>query len=212
MDGDAAITSVFVSYVEIKNLIYSRQTFPKWTEPELERVQQSIASFKESARSTFQKYQPSEMGTSKWHAFDHLIRHMREVGGGQYLHSKLFEQTHEAVKRHYQITLEKTDSFMTGMTSPRKERECFEKMLPNQIHTCKTNANKLQPIQQDGSQLVRSGASTSVAKMGEPQEYLSTKSRGKTIRLVEQVAPCEIVANLQKDAFRTVIDLISNTM
>lgn len=124
---DAVITSVFVNHVEMKDLIKRRRMFPGWSEPELQCLQKSITSFKDGARSVFRKYQPSKMGTSKWLALDLLV-HLREVGGVQYFHGGIFEQTHKELKKNYQRTSIRLDSLMTEISSQREEREVFEKM------------------------------------------------------------------------------------
>lgn len=68
---------------------------------------------------------------------------------------------------------------MTEMISQREEREFFEEMYSTQIQTCKTNANRLKAIQQDGVCLVSSGASNSVTELIEARGYLPAKLRGR---------------------------------
>lgn len=65
------------------------------------------------------------------------------------MHSRLCEQTHKAMKMDYQRTLKRPDSVLTEMIGQKEEREFFEKIYSKQIHTYKTNVNRLSAIQKD---------------------------------------------------------------
>lgn len=53
-------------------------------------------------KKVFSVYQASNMGTQKWHLFDHLKDAIGDVGPGKFLHGGLFEAAQKQFKRSYE--------------------------------------------------------------------------------------------------------------
>lgn len=90
------------------------------------------------------------MGTSKWHALDHLTNDLREIGWLEYMISGLYEKSHELTKEHYALTSKRNGTVMNEIVSRAEDRllrtqeirggECHVqtlrrlKLLTNMVH------------------------------------------------------------------------------
>lgn len=156
----APVTNTYVAYSELLDFIYRRRTYPSWNEAELGVLITMIGSFKTIARDTFGKYQASNMGTSKWHALEHVVDNLRDLGGIQYMHGGLYEQSHKNFKEDYKLTSKRVHSAMTETLKRQEERALLQH--DQTLRPVRHNRRKIAVVKEDGASLVKTGPTTTL--------------------------------------------------
>lgn len=139
----------FTLYIDIVNEVYRLKKKPGWTENELRFLHILIHKFKRIAQVTFAKYQPSGVGTSKWHSLELVVKDLRDVGGIEYLAGVLYEESLKRSKEDKRITSRPTVDTMNETLQRQEERS-----LKSDDDYCKTygaNNNKLRAVEMDSA-------------------------------------------------------------
>lgn len=152
------VTKTYVAYTDLSDFIFRRRLHPSWDEEELGTLGEKINSFKTLARDTFGVYQASNMGTSKWHALEHLVGNLRDLGGIQYMHGGLYEQSHKNFKEDYKLTSKRIHSAMRETLERQEERALLSKYSQD-LEAVGQNKCKVKAVKEDGAALVSSGPS-----------------------------------------------------
>lgn len=163
----ADVTQSYTDYADLVDFIYRRNDCPGWTEEELSNLSSKIAAFKLRARSTFARYQPSSMGTVKWHLMDHIVADLRAVGGVEYLHGGIYEESHKLFKEDNRLTSRRKASAMAETIKKQEERALLTKGHGSGRNTRegKRNATLAAAVKDDCARLVRSGIKTTLAEL-----------------------------------------------
>lgn len=117
------ITNIFTAYVDGVNCIIWKPLSPEWTEEELCRLESRIISFKELARKILSNYQPSQLGTHKWHALDHICEDLQEMGDMAKLHAGLFASSHQDFKKDYSFSSKRARTVMMEAIKKKNSRK-----------------------------------------------------------------------------------------
>lgn len=88
----------FTKYVDLVQRIYQKAKAPGWAEQELKKIEEDIKSFKTLGKESFSAYQPSEMGSLKWHMLNHLVADLKRKGGISYMESGIYEMAQKGIK------------------------------------------------------------------------------------------------------------------
>jgi len=99
--NNSLVTLCYKVYVDMTDFIFRRHRTLGWTDSEFQELSDIISQFKNVCRETFENYQHSRMGTTKWYGLDHLAQDLREVGGIKYLHGGLYEKSHKLFKEDF---------------------------------------------------------------------------------------------------------------
>lgn len=67
-----------------------------WTETKIRDLEEMIKEFKMNVYIVISKYQLFKMsdGTSNFHALDHMVESLLQVGSAEYLHGGLYDHIH----------------------------------------------------------------------------------------------------------------------
>ena len=177
----APVTTVFTKYVELVNFIGRVDCTPGWTQSDLHKLKTDICSFKDVGRSTFGAYQPSGMGTPKWHMLDHLPSDLERTGGLEYLKSDLYEMAHKSVKADYNLTSRRTGTAMAETMAVQGDRTFRNEITESgggKRGVCRPFPSRVQAVRKDTACLVRYGPSISFLEIERLNRELFLKKRG----------------------------------
>lgn len=95
----ATVTSVFVKYVDLEAHIMRRGMDEKGhSEGDLTRLEEMALHFKEITYEHFKDYQVSNFNFPKWHAIEHVVSDIREMGHCSSFSADAYEHSHTVFK------------------------------------------------------------------------------------------------------------------
>lgn len=95
----ASVTAVFVRYVELERHIMRRGMDDNGhSDRDLSRLQEMLALFKNVTYTVFKDYQASEFNFPKWHALEHIVSDIFDLGRCTNFSADAFEQSHTVFK------------------------------------------------------------------------------------------------------------------
>lgn len=109
---EAPVTSAFVNFVDLHQTLFQYNEHRGWSRKQLLSLSIDIKNFQKAALNAFSTYQPSNMRTCKWHALDHLVDDLRDIGNISALHAGLYESTHRIFKALYRKSSKRSASAM----------------------------------------------------------------------------------------------------
>ena len=118
---------IFTQYSELVMLVYRRRMKVGLTEEHLKELSGRIIRFKSDAVELYEPYQPSGMGTLKFHHLDHVVDDIRNMGGIESLDAGLYEHSHTKGKRCYSRTSKRRTTAMAESMEVLHRMQAYEK-------------------------------------------------------------------------------------
>jgi len=165
---DAPVTKVFTKYVDILRKSHRHGEDPAWTEKEVCELERRIKEFKEVAVRVFADYQPSGMGTLKFHLLDHIGDDIRRMGGLQFGDAGLYEHSHVYFKQQYRGTSKRSktalEETLTAIDTATAVQE-LQSFIPGKLKSTtrsnqgrRTVSSRMKCVLDDNATLTRGGS------------------------------------------------------
>lgn len=106
----APVPKAFTRNCDILQNVYRQGLRIGGIESKLRSLSKHIMNFKDHARSMFEHYLVSGMGTSNWHCLENLVDSLIGVGGIEIFHGSYYESAHKILKRSYRRTFKRSSS------------------------------------------------------------------------------------------------------
>ena len=177
---NAPITRTYTKYSEILNFVNRSWLLPGWDDASLRKLKSMIKSFKEVARMTFEKYQVSGMGTTKFHSLDHLVDDLKVMGGIEYLHGGLFEKVHKILKEDYALTSKRVNTAMQEAIVKNDERRLMRTTNGHRGEVSVPNQSRVRSVKEDGAFIIRIGPTLTIAQLEEVREEIIHNKSGRS--------------------------------
>lgn len=76
---NAFVTNKLILYAHLVSTLHRKECAPNWIADDFFELEELIKSFGTSGGEVFERYEPSERSTSKWHVFPNLLRISRPL-------------------------------------------------------------------------------------------------------------------------------------
>lgn len=98
---EASVTRAFMRFDDLHQTPFQYSELHGWSKEHLLKLSYNINNFQKATFEAFSTYQPSSMRTRKWHAADHLLGNLRDMGNISTLHAELYESAHKIFETLY---------------------------------------------------------------------------------------------------------------
>lgn len=132
-----------------------------WTPDDLSLLRTHIHRFKHIFVDLFARYQPSGMGTLKFHLLDHLVDDIKRLGSISVMDAGPFEYSHTLFKQQYRGTSKRRHSAMKESIRQINRSE----YCGLQMGTPKVRSNYVTRNLSDGPILARDGQRVSISEL-----------------------------------------------
>ena len=192
--GETVSTSIFTKYAEITMLLFRRNMDPGWIARDIKDLKERIRKFKEEVKATYKDYQPSEMGTPKFHMLDHICYDIERMGGLQYGDASYFERAHislkerfrEGSKRKSSSTDEVVTNFQRNMVKMRNTED-------PQVRVNGKKGARFNTFEDDVGSLVRGSHRFTVGELHSTYLYRRSERKGDSpTGIVNTAADCVV--------------------
>ena len=172
-------TKTATKYCDIVLDTFRRSRRQGWTSSELHRLKEDIANFKTVCKNTYANYQPSRMGTLKFHLLDHLVEDLKRLGTVDVMDAGLFEQSHTRFKRKYKGSSQRHGTAMKESIREIHREEVYEAQKMLEQGQVSAQPRKRKNLL-EGPQLTRDGPTTNLQEIGDARKQRSSQSPNGT--------------------------------
>lgn len=98
---NAVVTRTPTTHIELVRHLYWKDELIRCRKVQLRELQVRAGNFKAEGRNKFLSYQPSALGTRKWHTVHYFPDTLKRLEDIRFAHAVLFEAAHEKSKQNY---------------------------------------------------------------------------------------------------------------
>lgn len=117
------------------------------------------------------------MATCKWHSLDQITSYIRDTGGIEYLHGRIYESSHKLFKNDNKLTSNRHSSTMDETMRKQRHSEVLNAEVDFSIprKKMKESQSRLQAVNSDGGIIVQHGSKTCLLKLERAQKVVYGK-------------------------------------